>query len=806
MEGKNQNFENSIKHKGDQPINLLKILNQAPDPYLIITPEFRIIMANAAYINATLSNQRQIIGKHIFEAFPDNPQTPHANSVNSLRTSLEEVLVTKKAHRMEIQHYDVPRAVELGGGFEEKHWSPVNTPVLNERGEVEYIIHKVVDVTELVRNQAEIKDLSKQTEILVDAIEEVKDKSYQLEESKSLLKAIFNISPHSIVILKILLDKVGDVEDFEMVMMNEFTEKITGVCSKNASGKRYSELFPHVIKTSILGEFKKVATTGEDARFEQWYEGDGMKSWFYFQVKKLKNLLVVTTEDITERKKAEANLLEDKDKLARQATEKYRSLFNSMDEGFCILKLIFDEANKPIDYRYIDINPVFEKQTGMKDALGKTVRELVPNIEPFWFDIYGRVALTGESTQFEDHAVSMNRWFAVNAFRIGNPDDKHVAVLFNDISQRKESEEVIRESESRFRTMAEASGILISHTDANGKAVYFNKEWLNLTGSSMDELLQYGGINLWHPDDKELFIQAYNEAVEKKEVLRREFRIRSYSGDYRWLLCIVSPRITANDKYAGHISSCIDITPLKVAEEALESKNEQLVKINNELDNFIYTASHDLRAPISNIEGLMNALLKNLPEEIREGPFVNKIITMIDSSIDRFKNTIRELTEITKIQKQLDEELSLVKLSKLTKEIELDLEAEISRTDAEIRTDFNNCDEIKFSEKNLRSIIYNLISNAIKYHSSGRKPEIYVSSNFKNGYYELKIQDNGLGIDSSQHGKIFSMFKRVHSHVEGTGVGLYIVKKIVDNIGGKIEIESEVGKGSLFTVYLKALD
>jgi len=142
------------------------------------------------------------------------------------------------------------------------------------------------------------------------------------------------------------------------------------------------------------------------------------------------------TINSTDRKRVEEAL--------RESEENYRKLFNSMDAGFCILQLICDEEQKPIDYRYIEINPVFERQTGMKNALGKTIRELVPDIEPFWFDIYGKVAFTGEPTHFEDHAVSMGRWFDVNAFRIGEPHERKVAVLFNDITVRKQAEAAMR--------------------------------------------------------------------------------------------------------------------------------------------------------------------------------------------------------------------------------------------------------------------------------------------------------------------------------------------------------------------------
>jgi PAS domain S-box-containing protein len=138
----------------------------------------------------------------------------------------------------------------------------------------------------------------------------------------------------------------------------------------------------------------------------------------------------------------------------RASEAKYRSLFESMDEGFCILQLIFDEEQKPIDYRFIEINPAFEQQTGMKNALGRTIRELVPDIEPFWVDIYGTVALTGKPTRFVDHAESMERWFEAYAFRIDEPHERKVAVLFNDISARQQAQETLQQAHNALRQQA----------------------------------------------------------------------------------------------------------------------------------------------------------------------------------------------------------------------------------------------------------------------------------------------------------------------------------------------------------------
>ncbi|NJW55229.1 PAS domain-containing protein, partial [Salinimicrobium oceani] len=125
-----------------------------------------------------------------------------------------------------------------------------------------------------------------------------------------------------------------------------------------------------------------------------------------------------------------------KEELAKKATDKYRKIINSMDEGFCLIEIIRDPSGACVDYKYVETNPVFELQTGLKDVTGKTVNELVPDLEPFWKETYGNVASTGESIRFEDYAQPMGRWFDVNSFRIDSPDEQHVAIIFKEITER----------------------------------------------------------------------------------------------------------------------------------------------------------------------------------------------------------------------------------------------------------------------------------------------------------------------------------------------------------------------------------
>jgi len=239
---------------------------------------------------------------------------------------------------------------------------------------------------------------------------------------------------------------------------------------------------------------------------------------------------------------------------------------------------------------------------------------------------------------------------------------------------------------------------------------------------------------------------------------------------------------------------------LQSSQKELRDKNEQLLRINADLDNFVYTASHDLKAPISNIEGLVDTLKADFP--VQNNDDVSGLFEMIEHSIQRFKNTLYELTKVAKVQSSEQPDISTINIKDSIEEVTQDLHTlmEANQVALHLKLDLP---EITFSRKNFRSILYNLISNAIKYRSPKRNPEITISAYEAEEHVVLVIEDNGLGIRDQDISRIFEMFRRLHDHVEGTGIGLHIVKRIVDNAGGKIEVSSVLDKGTTFTLSFK---
>ncbi|GAB3639191.1 hypothetical protein GCM10027422_47820 [Hymenobacter arcticus] len=241
---------------------------------------------------------------------------------------------------------------------------------------------------------------------------------------------------------------------------------------------------------------------------------------------------------------------------------------------------------------------------------------------------------------------------------------------------------------------------------------------------------------------------------------------------------------------------------MRATNEELHESNTRLLRTNTDLDTFVYTASHDLKSPITNIEGLLLALREHLPANALADALVPRLLDMMAGAVSRFQQTLEHLTDISRLQQELDQPAVAVDLPALVEAVRLDMLPELTAAGATLVVNLDGCRTMHFSAKNLRSIVYNLLSNAVKYRDPARPPHVQLRCHHAAGSTVLEVQDNGLGLSELQQGQLFRMFRRLHTHVAGSGVGLYMVKKMIENAGGTLTVQSQPGVGSTFTVLL----
>ncbi|UYZ60854.1 PAS domain-containing sensor histidine kinase [Hymenobacter latericus] len=416
------------------------------------------------------------------------------------------------------------------------------------------------------------------------------------------------------------------------------------------------------------------------------------------------------------------------------------------------------------------------------------------------------------------------RWFLVRALPLRDADG-NITRWFGtdtDIHEQKRLQQVLLESEEYFRSMADSLPSMIWVTDPDGQCTYLNRQWYSYTGQQEAEALGTGWLLAVHPNDAAAAEQAFLEANAHRVPFRVVYRLRRHDGQYRWAIDAGMPRYNAAGEYAGIVGTVFDIHERQLAEQALQrltqqlrtardearalnkqlqATNERLVRTNVDLDNFIYSASHDLRVPITNIEGLLDLLEHQLPTAALSSPELAPVLHMMHDSVERFKRTIGYLSEVTKLQKEFDQPPAQVSLAAVFDDVRQDLQPLIEQTGAHLEADLGQCPSVSFSPRNLRSVVYNLLSNALKYRHPERPPHIRIACEVQEHFTVLHVHDNGLGLEPEQQQQLFTMFRRLHGHVEGSGVGLYMVKRSVENAGGRIQVSSEPGVGSRFSVY-----
>ncbi|MDX1627075.1 MAG: PAS domain-containing sensor histidine kinase [Fulvivirga sp.] len=301
----------------------------------------------------------------------------------------------------------------------------------------------------------------------------------------------------------------------------------------------------------------------------------------------------------------------------------------------------------------------------------------------------------------------------------------------------------------------------------------------------------------FHPDDLPYVWSKLMKHLEERQHFEVECRIRKKNGEYIWVLDTGQAEWNSKDEPVIMVGSLVDITERKQAEQELQEKNEMLRKANEELDRFVYSTSHDLRAPLSSVLGLIS-----LAETSDDQEEKTKCIAMMKERVQTLNSFISDITNYSR-NSRADVVIGEVELNEIITGILNNLEHFENQKSIKIIKDLPDQFMMNSDKSRLRVILNNLITNAIKYHDlEKRSPYIKISAFQSNGHVQIHVEDNGQGIEEEYQDKIFNMFYRATADSEGSGLGLYIAKEMTEKLKGNLEVRTKYGKGSVFSLEL----
>ncbi len=477
--------------------------------------------------------------------------------------------------------------------------------------------------------------------------------------------------------------------------------------------------------------------------------------------------------DITERKRVEEALV--------KSEVKYRTLFDKIDEGFCVIEVLFDEADCPVDYRFLEINADFERQTGIKNAVGRLMREIAPEHEEHWFQIYGNVARTGEPVRFENPACALGHYYDGYAFRIGDPEQRQVGILFNDIRKRKRAEKNLRLSEERSsKAFAHSTAAMSLVRLSDGVYLEVNEAWIEMFGYPRADIIGRTSLQLELWMDAGAREMMYRAIQEKGSMREQEFRMRKASGEQ--CNALISAELITMGGEQVILGSALDITERKRSEEALRRRTDDLIRLNEEVEAarseanmYLDIMTHDVRNA-NNVSSMYADLLVELLAG-DQWLYARKL----RDAIQRSSGVLRNVATIRRLQQESDRLIPM--------NVDAVVREEIGNfPGASIRYDGRRVDVL--ADGLLPVIFTNLLGNAVKF--GGPDAEIAIRVEERDGEVLVTVADTGPGVPDEMKERLFTRFERGMARGKGEGLGLFIVRTLVERYGGKVWVEDRV--------------
>ncbi|PJZ56043.1 hybrid histidine kinase/response regulator LvrA [Leptospira barantonii] len=812
------------------------IFEALPGLYLILLPDFRIAAVSDAYLQATKTKRSEILGKGIFEVFPDNPSDPSADGVSNLRASLNIVLKDKVPNTMAVQKYDVRRPESEGGGFEEKYWSPMNSPLLNAKGEVVYIVHRAEEVTEFVRLKNKDNEQNKETEELRNLTASMETEIYQRAQeiqksNKTLLRLNEELTQRENEIQKVY-ERLFEMDQLKSKFFANVSHELrtpltliigpTRTMLKDQRLSASQRAFLETIERNSYTLLKHVNDLLDLSKLEA-----GKMDLDYSNADLAKVIQYIAAHFDSVAKEREIDLV-------LNIPEKFPAQIDVSKVERIVLNLISNA------FKFVPDSGTIHCSLKTEGALASIcVSDSGPGVpEHLREQIFEkfRQGEEGDSRSFGGTGLGLaiaKEFVSLHLGSIGVFDSLLGGALFKvqipiyAPYQIEESKQVAETEELTPALMSDIFELKKRRIETEELQSYYNRPKVLIVEDN-SEMRKYifdtlsSEFNLVVASDGK---QGLEKAIqEKPDIIVTDIMMPVLSGDQMVREIRKNPDLTGT--YIIFLSAKSDqnfrvkllqegaqdylIKPFTPEELIVRIRNfatlkksvETLEIANKDMESFSYSVSHDLRAPIRGIEGFLNIILEDFEKSL--DPEVVRLLNIVQKNVVYMNSLILDLLNFHRVSK-IDLVTRVVDMNNMVKEV--------------IAAVLQNYSGKKYSfqvEKlpnaladgaALKQVWMNLISNATKYSSTKDEPFIKISAKQVDGYNSYSVEDNGVGFNKAYSNRLFKVFQRLHTQeeFEGTGVGLAIVARIVQRHGGEVFAEGTLNQGSKFSFTLPKL-